>query len=210
MKKHKQLKDELLLHLNTQLPTKPKDPIFHAFNNEYKCRWYVQSICEFVIKSYKKQYYLEMERKIPIFGYSKEMQGGKLSKQFNKLQRPDFEIMNSDSGDSSCIIEVKKLVVMPWSGKHRQSKHREPQFLDVKDYLTQQMKQLRSYCIKEKKDSMVGVITNSRDWIFTRYDMQAEFKIGEDRFKQQTDKNRNHEFEYSTTFKIFEINEENG
>ena len=73
LKKYKQLKDELLLHLNTQLPTKPKDPIFHAFNNEYKCRWYVQSICEFVIKSYKKQYYLEMERKIPIFGYSKEM-----------------------------------------------------------------------------------------------------------------------------------------
>ena len=99
---------------------------------------------------------------------------------------------------------------MSRKGKNKNSKQREPIFVDVKDYLIQQMKQLRSYCIKEKKDFMVGVITNSRDWIFTRYDMQAEFKIGEDHFKEQKDKNRNHEFEHSSTFKIFEINEETG
>lgn len=57
---------------------------------------------------------------------------------------------------------------------------------------------------------MIGVITNSRDWIFTRYDMQAEFGIGKglDDYKQRTEKDRNHEFEFSETFTIFKVNEE--
>lgn len=45
----------------------------------------------------------------------------------------------------------------------------------------------------EKKDQIVGVLTNTRDWIFTRYDMQAEFGID----NGKNDKERNHEFEYS-------------
>jgi hypothetical protein len=50
----------------------------------------------------------------------------------------------------------------------------EYHYINVKVHLNQQIKQLRSYCIMQKKDQMVGVITNSKDWIFTRYDMKAE------------------------------------
>lgn len=54
---------------------------------------------------------------------------------------------------------------------------------------------------------MLGVITNFRDWIFTRYSMFAELKIGKELHKTQTTKwDDNHEFEYSNTFRIFEIN----
>ena len=56
---------------------------------------------------------------------------------------------------------------------------------------------------------MIGVITNSRDWIFTKYDMQAEFGIGKDLddYEKGSEKDRDHEFEFSETFRIFEVNE---
>jgi hypothetical protein len=36
------------------------------------------------------------------------------------------------------------------------------------------MEYLRYHCIEEKRDDMIGVITNSREWIFARYDMKGE------------------------------------
>lgn len=44
----------------------------------------------------------------------------------------------------------------------------------LEDHIPQQIKQLRTACIFEQKKYMVGVITNTRDWIFTQYDLEAE------------------------------------
>lgn len=47
---------------------------------------------------------------------------------------------------------------------------------------------------------MIGVITNSKEWIFTWYDMMAEVK--------NSTKSHHHKvFEFSETFTIFEIDE---
>lgn len=51
---------------------------------------------------------------------------------------------------------------------------------------------------------MVGVITNSKDWIFTRYDMKAEVEGA--KFPLQNEKKR---FEYSQKFEIFNIDKRN-
>ena len=67
-----------------------------------------------------------MERKIPIFGSKQEDANGKNQKKTSRHFQPDFEIMDKESDESSCIIEVKKLVIMPWSGKFKQSKSRDP------------------------------------------------------------------------------------
>jgi hypothetical protein len=47
---------------------------------------------------------------------------------------------------------------------------------------------------------MVGVITNSKDWIFTRYDMKAEAEGA--KFGFENEKKR---FEYSQKFEIFHL-----
>ena len=56
---------------------------------------------------------------------------------------------------------------------------------------------------------MVGVITNYKDWIFTRYDMKAEINKQKGRFDSKNNsansKERRNEFEYSETFQIFKI-----
>ena len=78
--------------------------------------------------------------------------------------------------------------------------HGDYEIVDIKTNLKQQIQQLRTYCIKEKKDQMVGVITNSKDWIFTRYDMKAEVEAA--KFGFEKDKKR---FEYSQKFEIFHL-----
>ncbi len=65
--------------------------------------------------------------------------------------------------------------------------------MEIKDHLSQQIEQLRSICIADKKIQMVGLLTNFKDWIFTRYDMMEEITNGE------------RCFEYSQTFKILSI-----
>ena len=59
------------------------------------------AICKFVIK-HNPNFWLESERPIPVFGDVK--------KGNNKLFKPDFELKDRKSGQSTCIIEVKKLL----------------------------------------------------------------------------------------------------
>ena len=51
-------------------------------------------------------------------------------------------------------------------------------------YLKQHMEQLRSYCIHNKKLFMIGVITNFKDWYFTKYNMTEEIN-SQDQYQQE-------------------------
>jgi hypothetical protein len=86
------------------------------------------------------------------------------------------------------IIEVKKLII---DRNERQSGN-EFIYTDITQNLEQSIKQLRTFCIHEKQDSMIGVITNFKDWIFTKYNLKAEME------NEEAD-NQNQEivFEYS-------------
>ena len=62
-----------------------------------------------------------MERSIPAFGSNpgKKQKGEKKGSFF----KPDFEILDCETEESICIIEVKKLYQMPWS-KHQNKTER--------------------------------------------------------------------------------------
>ena len=73
-------------------------------------------------------------------------------------------------------------------GKGIRVKDKIYHYLNIKDHLVQQIKQVRSYCIKEKRNHMLGVITNSRDWVFTRYDLKAEIEKDSKKYMTELEK----------------------
>jgi len=91
------------------------------------------------------------------------------------------------------IIEVKKLII----DRNERQAGNEFIYTDITQNLEQSIKQLRTFCIHEKQDSMIGVITNFKDWIFTKYNLKAEME------NEEAD-NQNQEivFEYSETYTI--------
>ena len=56
----------------------------------------------------------------------------------NASFKPDYELIDKQSGQSHCIIEVKRLL------------EKEDTYVDIKEKLPQQIKQLRTYCIHKK------------------------------------------------------------
>mmetsp|Transcript_7773 Transcript_7773/g.12055 ORF Transcript_7773/g.12055 Transcript_7773/m.12055 type:complete len:93 (-) Transcript_7773:27-305(-) len=65
--------------------------------------------------------------------------------------------------------------------------------------------QLRSCCIEQKQEQMFGVITNSRDWIFTRYNIRTELENKNLADMDHSDLDWARPFEYSPTFRIFDL-----
>jgi hypothetical protein len=80
--------------------------------------------------------------------------------------------MLKNDNQSMLIVEVKR-IFLPMHEQREGDNIEKP--LD-EAVLKQNMKQLRSSCIHEAKNYMVGVVTNSQQWYFTRYDMRAEMK----------------------------------
>lgn len=55
----------------------PPGNIIKSFNNEYKVRQYVYTICQYIVQSSKKELWLESERKIDIYGHRQSNDGGR-------------------------------------------------------------------------------------------------------------------------------------
>ena len=78
-----------------------------AFFNEYTIRNYVFKILEQVVLGTKRELWIASERPIKVFGYKKS------NHQVNRRDRnkdsaiPDLELRNSQSRESTCLIEVK-------------------------------------------------------------------------------------------------------
>ena len=102
--------------------------------------------------------------------------------------KPDYEIL--ENNQSKIIIEVKRLYK---DEKYKNSKKNDNNMNNIEKHLDQQIKQLRTYCIFEKKTQMIGVITNLKEWVFTKYDIRKEFQ------------NKSSVFECSKTISIFDV-----
>ena len=117
--------------------------------------------------------YIASEKVIPIYApkhYNKDGQKVKPKNNVsnNSLCRTDFELINVKTNETMLLVEVKQVF-------------KDNKLIDIMNqennkYLRQHMEQLRSYCIHNKKLFMIGVITNFKDWYFTKYNMIEEAK----------------------------------
>lgn len=148
----------------------------------------------------------------------------------NGSKRPDFEITRSDGDESIIIIEAKKLFnprsdYNKYGNKEKIQRYSDDDMLDIKSMLSQQLTQLRAYCILSKLNSICGIMTNFKSWIFTRYDLKQELQNEDEQLQMKKDKYKNpfpydlskYEdgkrmlkekkecFEYSQTFDILNI-----
>jgi len=69
------------------------------------------------------------------------------------------------------------------------------------------MEQLRSYCIHNKKLYMIGVITNFKDWYFTKYNMIEEMRSQDQIIELNPQLPEVPVFEISNPYRILTIDE---
>ena len=102
---------------------------------------------------------IEEERYIRILGY------------FHTVIKPDYEIL--ENNQSKIIIKVKRLYK---DEKFIHNKKSGKIFNNIDKYLDQRIRQLRSYCIFEKKTQMIDLLTMKKHFVFTLYNIKNEFE----------------------------------
>ena len=177
---------------NIQKETKC-DSARHSFDVEYKVREHVKAILNQLIEVMgENEYRIESERVITIFDQADKNQ----RKDEQHSCRPDFEIMLKNDNQSMLIVEVKsRFTALHYPDKKINAKKIE------KEQIRQHLKQLRSNCILEAKNYMVGVLTNSQEWLFCRYNMCAE--IAQSRLRKQLEEAELNQTEIEMQLKAF-------
>lgn len=90
-----------------------------------------------------------------------KLDGEKGIEQFNQRVCPDLTVGNQDDTQMVYIIEIKNLRTKQGKGI-------------IRTAITENLKQLRNYCLKTKVMQMWGISTNFGLWVFTKYDKRAE------------------------------------
>jgi hypothetical protein len=120
----------------------------NCFSIEKKTRTFIDIVLKSAFDSYRGVIYTDMECEL---------------KLFNELIKPDYQVMrqNNDNFPDTplYVIEVKRT-----GGKK----------CSLLSELDQHFKQLRYICITHSLPFVNGVITDFKDWYFTRFDFNQE------------------------------------
>ena len=144
-----------------------------AYTNEKKTSQFVYQLLDHICKEYnrrntKASMFIEMEGAITLF---------------DERIVPDLLVMQRDFQNDKVrpifVIEVKRTIKSPCGQDNMQLSYsmihtehaRHVKHSSLRPALDQNFKQLRHVCIQNKLPECYGILTNHREWIFTKYNM---------------------------------------
>eukprot|EP00347_Sterkiella_histriomuscorum_P010265 403376960 len=163
-----------------------------AYDIEWKVRLFVVQVLMHAFRDQK----LRIDGEIPIT-------------LFQKRVSPDLQIISNEKVDNKnqtlYIIELKKYA------NRTHNVNQNNQQLDLS--LHQNFMQLRHHCIQHRQMKMLGILTNYKEWVFTKYSFEVEFQnslnsmgSGGDFMSQIKSSDQKNPFEVSQKFTLMNEN----